>query len=343
METPASRLADRLGPGARLSSEARLSPDVQAGLSDAYRSGLTLLYGDQWREAGTRLAQAYATEGQAAYERLGRDPGAFGTVVGDPAQAERVAGGLWARENVLAQARGDEPPAGRGLDTPGTNTPPVDPQSLALSRRPEETRWTGTDGKPVRMHLDDEGKFVLSKNASRDLVRLASYISDSGSMFASFTFQALARGQTQLNFRFAPGSERPDLLGLHQAHDADGPIPWDSASGDQAVGRFERMPDYVTDAQGRRSYREATITLFESNLTEGDALLMSQNLGDGSPLSLEDALVAVFLHEAFHDMDRATIEAIRTRMLGSTDAYQLEDRADGPIAAFLEDIQRLKR
>ena len=102
-----TRLTAESAPRSSQTTEPR--PDV-ANLDRVYQSGLTTLYGADWESAGQRLAQAFSAEGPAAYERLARTPEAFGTVVGDRSASEGVANGLWAREQVLASARGVELP-----------------------------------------------------------------------------------------------------------------------------------------------------------------------------------------------------------------------------------------
>lgn len=99
-----------------------LSPEVVTGLDEARRNGLTSLYGADWEAAGERLARAFEAEGPAAYDRLAREPGAYGTVSGDPTRAETVAGGLWAREVVLAEVRGTTLPGSSRSEERGAPT-----------------------------------------------------------------------------------------------------------------------------------------------------------------------------------------------------------------------------
>ena len=131
------------------------------------------------------------------------------------------------------------------------------------------------------------------------------------------------------------GSDRPDLYGLHEAHDARGPIPWDDASGDETSGVFERRPDYVRGADGKTHYREATITIYEDNFDEAGIQAISNEHGDGSRITRDEAIVAVLLHEIYHDVDTKTVSAIRDRLDGKPNPYPLETRADDPVRRFL--------
>ena len=86
-----------------------LTPAQTKGLEQAREGGLRMLYGNGWEAAGARLDAAYGAEGPAAYQRLEREPGAYGVVTGDPRRFEMAAGGLYARERVVAEARGETP------------------------------------------------------------------------------------------------------------------------------------------------------------------------------------------------------------------------------------------
>lgn len=86
-----------------------LEPRAVDMLESARQGGLQRLYGTEWEAAGAKLDEAYRSEGPAAYERLEQHPESFGAVSSDPRYSEMVAGGLYARERVLAEARGERP------------------------------------------------------------------------------------------------------------------------------------------------------------------------------------------------------------------------------------------
>lgn len=91
-------------------ADAGLDPAVVRGLADARQVSLAAVYGSEWQAAGERFDRSYATDGPAAYERLETEPEAYGVVVGERGSAARAAGTLWAREQVLAEARGEPLP-----------------------------------------------------------------------------------------------------------------------------------------------------------------------------------------------------------------------------------------
>lgn len=83
---------------------------VHMALDQARERGLRTLYGGGWREAGEQIDQAFATDGPPALDQLSRAPETYGRTVGPPDSADVAARTLWAREQVLAQMRGDTLP-----------------------------------------------------------------------------------------------------------------------------------------------------------------------------------------------------------------------------------------
>lgn len=282
-----------------------LSPDVTAGLDDVRRGTLRSLYGDDWEAAGARLDVAFTRDGAAAYARLG---------------------------DVL-------PASFRDAEAPAVESP-AEPGGLhTLSIRPEPSAWVGTDGEPVQMSRDETGRLTLGANASPELRRFAGYMSDSGSDLALALFVEASYGPTKLNFRTTDPAGRAGLNGLHEAHDANGPVKWEAGDRNGTTGQFERPPDYVVGPNGERAYREATITMFEDNFTPSQVQAISRAYGDGSALTRQQVMAAVFAHELFHDVNDRTVEAIFNRLGGKPDTYAVEAEAYRMERLVLAEIQ----
>lgn len=109
-QAPAQQTQPEHAPDLRPGAADGLSADAVQGLADARQGGLQRLYGTDWEAAGEQLDEAFRTDGPSAYARLEREPETFGAVSGDRRYSEMVAGGLYARERVLPEARGEALP-----------------------------------------------------------------------------------------------------------------------------------------------------------------------------------------------------------------------------------------
>ncbi len=131
---------------------------------------------------------------------------------------------------------------------------------------PDGRYYVDADGNRVETTLNDDGQIVLSENASSDLQRMARLINESGSSTAISQFVAVGNNETKVNFKISQEIVETEsggvLLGLHQAHDAEGnALDWDSKT-----GTFAGDVAFTTDSDGNLIYREATITIFERTI-----------------------------------------------------------------------------
>jgi RHS repeat-associated protein len=184
--------------------------------------------------------------------------------------------------------------------------------------------FVGTDGRPVTVTVRQDGSITLGRNASSDLRRMANLVTASKSETALGQFTKLANNQTRVNFKIVTERVNNRLLGLHQAHDSQGPIKW--RAGTDGTGTFERMPEYIQGANGN-AYKEASITIFEGNFTQ-DQIDAQRFLSDDNGLTKDEMLVATFAHEGYHDTDQRTIDAIKKRQEGRTDNFDVETAAE---------------
>jgi hypothetical protein len=127
------------------------------------------------------------------------------------------------------------------------------------------------------------------------------------------------------------------LLGLHQAHDDRGrALNWEE--GATGTGKFERKPAYITDDQGNKVYKEATITIFEGNFDE-ENMDYQRTINDDPSLSIEEAMVATFAHEGDHDLNQQAIDAIRDRHEGRNNRLDVERPAERVEANTYREIK----
>ena len=230
------------------------------------------------------------------------------------------------------------------ISTPGNRR--LDPQAINLYvysrngslifRDPTGKYFEGTDGKPVQVSTKD-GKISVGKNASPDLQRMAKLISDKGSKTAAADFMKTAQNDTKVHFNIQTNkTDRPGLLGLHQAHDKDGKaLEWQSGSG--GTGKFDGNPAFITDKNGNTGYAEATITIFEGNINSSIAAIQ-QNRNDPG-LSTEDYMVATFAHESDHDTNSDAVSAIKDRQEGRENNFDVETPAYAETNQVLDEIR----
>jgi RHS repeat-associated protein len=185
--------------------------------------------------------------------------------------------------------------------------------------------FVDSKGNKVAVSVNKGGQVIIGKNASADLKRMANLVNSSGSKSAVDMFNKLGNNETKINFKIETTPKDNGLLGLHQAHDKDGPVKWEAGTG--GTGKFEKMPDYVKGKDGKYKYREASITIFEGNFDKGEIQYQRDAVKDQG-LTKEDMMVATFTHEGFHDIDQETIDAIKTRQQGGTNNYDVEKAAE---------------
>jgi hypothetical protein len=224
-----------------------------------------------------------------------------------------------------------------------------DPQSInlyAYSRNnplkyvdPTGEYFVGANGKGrVGFKINDKGKIVLGKNASADLVRMARQINKTGSETALAQFSAAATNETKNHFKIESKEKDNDKLGYHQPHDKNGkPLEWER--GANGTGKFDGQPAYIKDKDGNMVYKEATITVFEGNITKGELEAQRTDIGDPN-LTKSELAVGIFSHEVDHNTNQEAIDAIRTRQEGGTDPLDVEKPAEAVETKVFEEIKK---
>jgi RHS repeat-associated protein len=184
--------------------------------------------------------------------------------------------------------------------------------------------FVDSKGHRVSVSVNKVGHVSVGKNASADLQRMANLVNSSGSQSAVEAFRTLGNNETKINFKIDPGRKEEGLLGLHQAHSDNAQVEWEENKG--GTGKFQKMPDYIKGKDGKDKYKEATITIFEGEFTSEMMSFLKRKFGD-SQLTKEESMAAVFTHEAFHDTDQETIDAIKQRMDGKENNFDVENAA----------------
>jgi len=139
----------------------------------------------------------------------------------------------------------------------------------------------------VSVSVNKAGQVVVGKNASADLKRMANLVNGSGSKSAADMFNKLGNNETKINFKIETEPKSNGLLGLHQAHDKDGPVKWEAGTG--GTGKFEKMPDYIKGKDGNDKYKEASITVYEGNFDKGE--VAAQQRANGDPGLTKDEMM----------------------------------------------------
>ena len=179
---------------------------------------------------------------------------------------------------------------------------------------PDGRYYVDADGNRVETTLNDDGQIVLSENASSDLQRMARLINESGSSTAISQFVAVGNNETKVNFKISQEIVETEsggvLLGLHQAHDAEGnALDWDSKT-----GTFAGDVAFTTDSDGNLIYREATITIFERTI----GLLSNDK---------NTEMVVTNAHENEHNLNTLDIKSIKDRSEGKDNIRNVEEAA----------------
>ena len=197
---------------------------------------------------------------------------------------------------------------------------------------PNGEAFVGVDGENVDVSQDKNGKISVGDNASEDLKRMASMINSSGSKTATKQFMKLANNECKIHFQIIHDYESSGRLGYHQAHDERGnPLEWDDHQ-----GVFSEMPSYINNT----TYTEATITIFENAVAEHKGEFSHQN---NKPLTLENAMVAVFAHEAEHNLNKLDILSIKYAIMGGGEnIHNVERNAERVENKTLREISHAK-
>ena len=183
---------------------------------------------------------------------------------------------------------------------------------------PNGEAFVGVDGENVEVNKDKNGIITVGENASEDLKRMASMINNSGSKTAAKQFMKLANNDCSVHFQIVQGKGDGSKIGYHQAHDEQGnPLDW---VGDRTCGYFDGTP-----AIQKGEYKEATITIFEG-MVDGNDGYKNKTPFD-SDLSVDNAMVGVFSHEAEHNLNKFDIKAIKARSAGYYDNVRNVERA----------------
>lgn len=194
----------------------------------------------------------------------------------------------------------------------------------------------------VSVSVNKAGQVVVGKNASADLKRMANLVNQSGSKTAVEMFNKLGNNDTKINFKIETDSKPVPLLGLHQAHDKYGKaLKWEANTG--GTGKFEGKPEYIKDKKGNTAYKEASITLYEGNMTPAQVRAHGENYGGDGSITRDQAMVSIFTHEGYHDTDQMTIDAIKTRQEGGVNNYDVETAAYKMNTQVLSEINEKKK
>ena len=170
---------------------------------------------------------------------------------------------------------------------------------------PNGETFVGVDGENVEVNRNKNGQISVGDNASEDLKRMASMINSSGSKTAAKQFMKLSKNECKIHFQIVQGDGDGGKLGYHQAHGENGePLEWNA---DQGV--FSDLPGYANNT----TYKEATITIFENAVDKSKGQFSYQ---DKKPLTTENAMVAVFAHEAEHNLNKLDILSIKYATVG---------------------------
>ena len=173
---------------------------------------------------------------------------------------------------------------------------------------PNGETFVGVDGENVEVNQEKNGKISVGNNASDDLKRMASMINESGSKTAARQFMRLSKNECKIHFQIIQDDGNGGRLGYHQAHGENGnPLDWNDEQ-----GTFSEMPSYINNT----TYKEATITIFENVVAKSKGQFSYQ---DNKTLTLENAMVVVFAHEAEHNLNKLDILSIKYAIMGGGD------------------------
>jgi RHS repeat-associated protein len=201
---------------------------------------------------------------------------------------------------------------------------------------PDGNYFVGFNNKQVRVRENNNGKLRLGMNATRDLRRMARMINRSGSQTGKSQYLALSENKTKIHFSMSKERAEGMLMGYHQPHDASGrKLEYDP---DAMI--FDGMPAYILDANGNNVYKEASITIYENNISSNLDFLHDYFFDHS--FNAKEAAVGVFSHEADHNLDQETINSIRDRQMGIENYFNEEIPADRKQRATYREIRNKK-
>ncbi|WP_247653527.1 RHS repeat domain-containing protein [Flavobacterium sp. CS20] len=177
---------------------------------------------------------------------------------------------------------------------------------------PDGRYFIGVNDKAVKFKQRKDGTLKIGRNASADLKHLVKTVNASGSGTAMNQIFEASQNKTKIHVNVESeihdkaGQLGYGLLGLHQAHDADGnALKWNSDKGD-----FDGTPAYVEGEEG--VYKEATITIFKGNIEESGG----NGQYYGFDITIDQEITNTFQHESHHDTDKEFIQDLRNKREG---------------------------
>jgi RHS repeat-associated protein len=192
---------------------------------------------------------------------------------------------------------------------------------------PDGRTFVDADGKKIKARVRRNGTIKLGRNATKDLIRMASMIEATGSKTALNQFKRLDKHVTKIHFKidetsttFPNGTSLP--MGMHRPYDESGnELEWNFEE-----GKFDGSIATTKTKDGKLAYKEASITLYEAMFTDGSIQWALENtIGvKDSNIEPEEAMVGTFSHEAEHDLDEQTPHTLIKRQMGYYDGYDVE-------------------
>jgi len=177
---------------------------------------------------------------------------------------------------------------------------------------PDGRYFIGVNDKAVKFRQRKDGILKVGRNASADLKCLVKTVNASGSGTAMNQIYEASQNKTKIHVSVESeihdkaGQLGYGLLGLHQAHDADGnALKWNSDKGD-----FDGTPAYVEGEEG--VYKEATITIFKGNIEESGGNAQYYDFD----ITVKQEVANTFQHESHHDTDKEFIQDLRNKREG---------------------------
>jgi RHS repeat-associated protein len=194
----------------------------------------------------------------------------------------------------------------------------IDPDGMA-------PQWIeGTDGKKVTTTVGKDGQLSVSSNATDDTKKMASLINQSGSKTAADQFVKLSKSSTKTHV-VIDTKNTIGYLGYHQPHDAEGnKLEYKVDPGKQGTGKFDGEIAFIKDEKGKTAFKEATITLYEQSFKPDQQTGTDEKYGNGSGLTKEQNMVAVFAHEVDHDINPVNINVLKDRQEGRVNNTNIE-------------------
>ncbi|MCE7997147.1 MAG: hypothetical protein HEP71_34625 [Roseivirga sp.] len=202
--------------------------------------------------------------------------------------------------------------------------------------------WVGKDNKRVEVNINKRGKIKLGKNATKDLKRMARYISRSTSNTAREQFEGVSASKSRVHFKFTSQGTDPDTYAEHKPHDKNGREL--NYIGGPYTGKFDGTPKLIKDKEGNDIYAEATIYIYEGLLTD-EAINSEQWVQLDHGIDFVELVIGIFSHETEHNLNTEDIKIILARLRGEeVEPHSTEDAADERESkTYKEILNRLTR